>query len=31
MQVEPMTRIFELGEQVLAGQTRGRTVIDVNA
>ena len=31
IRVEPMTRIFELGEQVLAGQVRGRTVIDVNA
>lgn len=31
VRVEPMTRIFELGEQVLAGQVRGRTVIDVNA
>lgn len=31
LRVEPMTRIFELGEQVLAGQVRGRTVIDVNA
>jgi acrylyl-CoA reductase (NADPH) len=31
IRTEPMTRIFELGEQVLAGQIRGRTVIDVNA
>jgi acrylyl-CoA reductase (NADPH) len=29
--VEPMSRIFELGERILAGQVRGRTVIDVNA
>jgi acrylyl-CoA reductase (NADPH) len=29
-QVEPLSRIFELGEQILAGQVRGRTVIDVN-
>ena len=29
--VEPLTRIFELGEQILKGQVRGRTVIDVNA
>ena len=31
VRIEPMTRIFELGKQVLAGQVRGRTVIDVNA
>ena len=31
IQVEPMTRIFELGEQILQGKIRGRTVIDVNA
>jgi acrylyl-CoA reductase (NADPH) len=31
IRVEPMSKIFELGEQVLAGQVRGRTVIDVNA
>jgi acrylyl-CoA reductase (NADPH) len=30
-QVEPLSRIFELGEQILAGKIRGRTVIDVNA
>jgi acrylyl-CoA reductase (NADPH) len=30
IQVEPMGRIFELGEQILAGKIRGRTVIDVN-
>ncbi len=29
--VQPMSRIFELGEEILKGQTRGRTVIDVNA
>ncbi len=29
--VEPLSKIFELGEQILAGKTRGRTVIDVNA
>jgi acrylyl-CoA reductase (NADPH) len=26
--VEPMTRLPELAEQILAGQTRGRVVID---
>ena len=31
IQVEPLTKIFELGEQILAGKTRGRTVIDVNS
>ena len=31
IQVEPLSRIFELGEQILAGKVRGRTVIDVNA
>jgi acrylyl-CoA reductase (NADPH) len=31
IQVEPLSRIFELGEQILKGQTRGRVVIDVNA
>lgn len=31
IQVEPLTRIFELGAQILAGKVRGRTVIDVNA
>jgi acrylyl-CoA reductase (NADPH) len=30
-QVEPLTRIFELGEQILQGKVRGRTVIDVKA
>jgi hypothetical protein len=29
IQVEPLSKIFELGEKILAGQTRGRTVIDV--
>ncbi len=29
--VEPLSKIFELGEQILAGKIRGRTVIDVNA
>jgi acrylyl-CoA reductase (NADPH) len=27
----PLSKIQELGEQILAGKTRGRTVIDVNA
>jgi acrylyl-CoA reductase (NADPH) len=27
--VEPLSRIFELGEQILAGKIRGRTVIDI--
>lgn len=31
IQVEPLTRIFELGEQIVSGQVRGRTVIDVNS
>jgi acrylyl-CoA reductase (NADPH) len=30
IQVEPLTRIFELGAQILAGKVRGRTVVDVN-
>ncbi|HTZ99741.1 MAG TPA: MDR family oxidoreductase [Candidatus Aquilonibacter sp.] len=30
-QVEPLEKIRELGEQILAGRIRGRTVIDVNA
>ena len=29
--VEPLGKIFELGEQIVAGKIRGRTVIDVNA
>lgn len=28
---EPLGRIFELGQQILAGQTRGRVVVNVNA
>jgi len=31
IQVKPLTEIFQLGEQILAGKTRGRTVIDVNS
>jgi acrylyl-CoA reductase (NADPH) len=30
IQVEPLSRIVELGEQILKGQVRGRVVIDVN-
>jgi acrylyl-CoA reductase (NADPH) len=30
IQVKPLTKVFELGEQILAGKVRGRTVIDVN-
>lgn len=30
-QVEPLSRVFELGEQILQGKVRGRIVIDVNA
>lgn len=30
IQIEPLGKIFELGEQILAGKVRGRTVIDVN-
>lgn len=29
--IQPIGRIFELGDQILKGQVRGRTVIDVNA
>lgn len=29
--VEPLEKVFELGERILAGKTRGRVVIDVNA
>ncbi len=29
--VEPLSKIQELGEQILKGETRGRVVIDVNA
>jgi hypothetical protein len=28
--VEPLGKIFELGEQIVGGKIRGRTVIDVN-
>lgn len=31
IQVEPLSNIVELGNRILAGQTRGRTVVDVNA
>ena len=27
--IEPLSRIFELSEEILAGRTRGRIVIDV--
>jgi len=30
IQVKPLSDVFQLGEQILAGKTRGRTVIDVN-
>ena len=30
-QIEPLARVFELGEAILQGKIRGRTVIDVNA
>lgn len=30
-QVAPLEHVFELGEKILAGQIRGRVVIDVNA
>ncbi len=29
IQVEPLSEVFELGEQILAGNIRGRTVIDI--
>jgi hypothetical protein len=29
--VEPMSRISELADAILAGQTRGRVVVDVNS
>jgi acrylyl-CoA reductase (NADPH) len=29
VQVEPLSKVFELGEKILAGQVRGRTVIDI--
>jgi hypothetical protein len=28
---EPLSRIFELAEEILAGHVRGRVAIDVNA
>ncbi|MGD0957697.1 MAG: MDR family oxidoreductase [Candidatus Acidiferrales bacterium] len=31
IQVEPLEKVLELGERILAGKIRGRTVIDVNA
>jgi acrylyl-CoA reductase (NADPH) len=31
IEVQPLERVLELGEQILAGKIRGRTVIDVNA
>lgn len=31
IEVKPLTELFQLGEQILAGKTRGRTVIDVNS
>ncbi len=31
IQVEPLERVCELGEQILAGKVRGRVVIDVNS
>jgi acrylyl-CoA reductase (NADPH) len=31
MMIAPMSKVVEMGEQILAGQTRGRVVIDVNA
>ena len=31
MATAPLAKVFELGEKILAGQIRGRTVIDVNA
>ncbi len=31
IQLEPLSRIFEVGQQILQGQVRGRMVIDVNA
>jgi acrylyl-CoA reductase (NADPH) len=29
--IAPLAKVFELGEKILAGQIRGRMVIDVNA
>jgi acrylyl-CoA reductase (NADPH) len=31
IQVEPLSKIVELGNRILAGQTRGRTVVSVDA
>ena len=31
IQVEPLEKIFELGDKILAGHIRGRVVIDVNS
>jgi acrylyl-CoA reductase (NADPH) len=31
IQVKPLTEVFQLGEQILAGETRGRIVLDVNS
>jgi len=31
IQVKPIAEVFQLGEQILAGKTRGRVVIDVNS
>jgi acrylyl-CoA reductase (NADPH) len=31
IRVEPLEKVFELGEQIVAGKIRGRTVIDVNS
>jgi acrylyl-CoA reductase (NADPH) len=31
IQVKPLTEVFQLGEQILAGKTRGRIVLDVNS
>jgi hypothetical protein len=30
IQVAPLEQVFDLGEKILAGQVRGRVVIDVN-
>jgi len=30
-EIKPLSSIFELAPQILAGKIRGRTVIDVNA
>jgi len=31
IQVKPLSEVFQLGEQILEGKTRGRIVIDVNS